>query len=169
MNWQLLIGRNWGQRIIILLTVIIYLYLIINSPSKAKESFSQGLKTLTGLLTLIVAAMFLASAIETLVPTQLVQTYLGTEAGLKGVLTGGLLGGVLQGGPYAVYPIISAIKDEGASFAVIITMLVGYGAIGAARIPYGLAFFESKIILARIITGIIITITAGTILYLIFG
>ncbi len=164
-----IIGKNWGQRGIIFGTVILYMYLLLFRPSDAVEGIKNGLMNFFGLFTLIIAALLLASAIRTLVPTRSIQKYLGPKAGLKGVLTGGLLAGLLQGGPYAVYPIIKGLEKEGVGLSVILSMLVGYSIIGSGRIPYGLAFFEAKVIGIRIFLGVSLAVLSGVILYFVFG
>lgn len=168
MQWMLLLGRNWGQRAIILVTVVVYLYLFIARPGDARRSLTGGLKTFAGLFTLILAAVLLASAIKTLIPAEVIQQHLGAEAGLKGVLTGGLLGGLMQGGPYGVYPIIRGLQEEGMSIAGVLAMLIGYGAIGGGRIVYGVTFFETKIVAVRVALGVMLTVLAGLILYAVF-
>ena len=169
MDWDLVIGKNWGQRGIIFGTIILYTYLLIFRPEDAWKSISNGLMTFLGLLTLIFAAILLASAIQVLIPKESIQEYLGPEAGLKGVLTGGLLAGLLQGGPYAVYPIIKGLEEEGVGLSTVIAMLVGYSMIGSGRIVYGLAIFEFHIIAARVILGVLLTVLACVIIYLIWG
>ena len=164
MHWEFLIGRNWGQRAIILAAVGVYLYLFLTRPADARESLFGGLKTFGGLLTLILAAVLLASAIKTLIPAEVIQQHLGAEAGLKGVITGGLLGGLIQGGPYGVYPIIRGLQEEGMSIAAVLAMLIGYGAIGSDRIAYGITFFESRIIAIRVAVGVLLTVLACLIL-----
>lgn len=169
MDWNLIIGKNWGQRGIIFGTAILYLYLLIFRPEDAWDGITNGLMMFFGLLTLIFAAILLASAIRTLIPKDLIQKYLGPGAGLRGVITGGLLAGLLQGGPYAVYPIIKGLKQEGVGLSVIIAMLVGYSIIGSGRIVYGLAIFEFKIIAIRVALGIGLCIFACIILHFVFG
>ncbi|OKY77812.1 MAG: putative permease [Candidatus Methanohalarchaeum thermophilum] len=169
MDLGLVFGKNWGHRIIIFLTILIYGYLFLKNPNEAKKGLSSGLKTFISLFTLIVAALLLSSAIEVLLPVSLVQEYLGVEAGVKGSITGGLIGGILQGGPFAAYPIIRTLNKEGASIAAVISMIIGYNAIGTGRIPYGLAFFDPEIVGIRIIAGTLLTILAAIGLYLIFG
>ncbi len=168
MQWELLLGRNWGQRALILVTIAVYLYLFLARPDDARRSLTGGLKMLAGLFTLILAAVLLASAIQTLIPAEVIQQHLGAEAGFTGVLTGGLLGGLLQGGPYGVYPIIRGLQEEGMSIAGVLAMLIGYGAIGGGRIVYGITFFESKIVAVRVALGIGLTILASLILYTVF-
>lgn len=168
MLWGMIIGRSWSQRAIIFGTLFLYIYMYLTRKEDAEEGAREGLNTFKGLLTLIFAAVLLASAIQVLLPTELVKTYLGPESGFGGVVTGGFLGGILQGGPYAVYPIIRGLQQSGVSLAAVIAMMIGYGAIGGGKIVYGLAFFGPKIISLRVLIGIGLTMLASVILYLLF-
>lgn len=162
---EILIGKSWGQRIIIFGAIALYLYLSFYDPQAAKESATQGLRTFVSLLTLILAALMIASAIETVVPTDLIAGWLGEQAGARGVATAGIIGGLLPGGPYAVYPIIKGLYDGGASYAAVIAMLMGYGAIGIGRAAYGLVFFEPEIVGLRLLLAVPVPIIAGLIVY----
>jgi len=127
-----IVGRSWGQRVVIGLTVVVYAWLVVARPQDA-----------------------VASAIGTLLSEEAVGGLLGSAAGVRGVLLAGGLGGLLPGGPYAVYPIISSIGAQGASLAAVIAMLIGYGAIGIGRLPYGLVFFDVRTVATRVAVGIV--------------
>ncbi|MGA9402004.1 hypothetical protein [Haladaptatus sp.] len=143
---DILIGSGPGQRIVILGTIVLYVYLSVRRPDAARESFESGARMLVGLATLVLAALLLASAIETLVPASAISRLVGGSAGTPGVVLAGLLGGVLPGGPYAVYPIISGVADNGALVAVggllfptsrtVLFALVGTGLFGAVLIYF---------------------------------
>ncbi len=154
----ILIGSGPGQRIVILGTVALYGYLAVRRPDVARESFRGGVRMLTGLVTLVLAALLLASAVETLVPASTISALVGGSAGTPGVVLAGLLGGVLPGGPYAVYPIVSSVASNGAGTASVLAMLVGYGAIGLSRVSYGLVFFEAKIVATRVALGVAVAV-----------
>lgn len=163
MQWvNLLLGRAWSQRIVIVSTILVYVYLVARRPTDARESVEKGGRRFAGLFTLIVAALFLASAIGTLVPTGLAHGTLGSAAGIRGVVLAGVLGGLLPGGPYAVYPIVQGIADQGASLAAVIAMVTGYGAIGIGRVAYGLVFFDVDIVGTRLVIGALGTIIVAT-------
>jgi uncharacterized membrane protein YraQ (UPF0718 family) len=102
-----------------------------------------------------------------LLPDKLIIQWFGEKSGIKGIVSGGLLAGLLQGGPYAVYPIIQSLLHKGAHVSIVVTMLIGYGAIGLGRIAYDFIFFEPAIIGLRLIFAIPLTIIAGVILYFI--
>lgn len=155
---EVLVGSSAGQRLVILGTVVVYAALLLRRPEDARASAKEGAWTFVRLFTLILAALLLASAIGTLVPTGMVESTLGESAGPGGIVLAGLLGGLLPGGPYAVYPIVAGISDQGASLAAVLAMLTGYGAIGIGRVAYGLVFFDAEIIGGRLVLAVPITV-----------
>lgn len=162
MSWiDLVIGRSFGQRVVILGTVAVYLWLAVRRPATARESASGGLRQFARLFTVILAALFLAQAIGALLPRDAISAAIGTTAGARGTIFAGILGGLIPGGPFAVYPIVEGLGRQGAPLAAVVTMLVGYGAIGVARVPYGLVFFEGRTVGLRLLVGVAGTILTG--------
>lgn len=155
---DVLLGPSLAGRIVIVATVLVYLYLFLRRPDDAKASLRNGLETFGRLFTLIVAALLLASAIGVLVPPSAIEGSIGEAAGPQGVVLAGLLGGILPGGPYATYPIVKGVQASGAGFAAVIAMVTGYAGIGVARIPYGLVFFDSKTVAIRVVVGVLATV-----------
>ncbi len=162
----MLFGDQWTQRVIIVGAIVLYTYLGITSPETARKGIIGSWKTFANLFTLIFAALMIANAIGLLLPAKTVMKWFGEEAGLKGVIRGGILGGLLQGGPYAAYPIIKSLYDKGAHISIVISMLIGYGAIGLSRLAYELIFFNFQILSIRLLITVPLTIIAGIILYL---
>ncbi len=162
---SLIFGKGWPQRIVILTAIGLYIYLGLVKPEAAKAGISGAVQTFIGMFTLIFAALLIANAISILIPTELITNYLGEESGIRGIVGGGLLAGFLQGGPYAVYPIIKSLYDKGAHISVVISMLMGYGAIGIGRVAYGLAFFDPKIVGLRVLLALPVPIITGLIVY----
>jgi uncharacterized membrane protein YraQ (UPF0718 family) len=168
MNWIFfIIGRNWAQRVIVLGAIALYLYLLFSKPEMAKKGFMGALNTFFSLIPMIFAALLIAQAINILLPDELIIQWFGKESGMRGIMTGGLLAGLLQGGPYAIYPIIQSLFQKGAHVSIIVTMLIGYGAIGLSRIAYDFIFFEPQIIGLRLLFAIPLTMISGVILYFI--
>ncbi len=161
------LGKNWAQRIIVSSTVALYLYLIMYKPDIAKKGFITSLHTFFELIPVIFSALLIAQAITLLLPDELIIKWFGQESGIRGIVTGGLLAGLLQGGPYAVYPILQSLLQKGAHISIIVTMLIGYGAIGLSRIVYDFIFFEPQLVGLRLIITVPLTIISGIILYFI--
>lgn len=164
---DLLIGSSPGQRLVVVGTVVIYGYLLVKRPADARSSIENGSRTFVRLFTLILAALLLASAIGTLVPTGAIRSTLGESAGPMGVVIAGLLGGLLPGGPYAVYPIVAGVWDQGASTAAVVAMLTGYGAIGVIRASYGLVFFDAEVVGVRLLVAVPVAILLSLVAFLV--
>lgn len=166
---DLLLGSGPGQRLVVLGCIGLYAYLFATRPEDARASVRNGLALFGRLFTLILAALLIAAAIGTLVPDEAVQSSLGATAGPGGTVLAGLLGGVLPGGPYAVYPIVEGVGAAGAGLGAVLAMLVGYGAVGLGRVPYGLVFFDSKTVALRVTLGIVATVTVASGVFLVLS
>lgn len=160
-----LLGSGPGERLVIVGTVVLYVYLGVRRPADARASLERGGRMLLSLGTLILAALFLAAALGSLVPAATIAGYVGATAGLKGVVLAGLIGGVLPGGPYAVYPIVSGVAGSGATTASLLAMLTGYGAIELQRVSYGLVFFDPEVVAGRVVAGVVVTLAVAVVLW----
>lgn len=158
---DLLVGRTWGQRVVVVGTLLLYAVLAATRPDVARASAASGVSTVAHLFTLIVAALLLASAIGTLLPEDRLQSSLGESAGPGQAALAGLVAGLLPGGPYAIYPIIESVGEGGADTPVVLTMLLGYGLVGVGRVPFGLVFFSSRIVALRLVVAGLATVAVG--------
>lgn len=160
-----IVGRSWGQRVVIGLTVVIYAWLVLARPQDAVASAMGALNTLVRLFTLILASLLLASALETLLPEQTVVRYLGSGRGPANAVLAGLLGGVLLGGPFATYPIMQSVREQGAGYVALLSMYVGYNLIGIGRVPFGLVIFSPHIVLLRLVFATALTVVAALVFW----
>ncbi|MFW5956212.1 MAG: permease [Halorhabdus sp.] len=163
--FNLVFGRQWGQRVVVVGAIVVYTWLALRRPAAAQESAISGFSTLVRMFTLILASLLIASALETILPRDALAGWLGDAAGARGVVLAGLIGGVLPGGPYATYPIIRGVADRGASYPAMLMMLVGYSLIGFGRVPFGLAFFGIDIVVARVLIATGATILLALLVY----
>ncbi|GGN11000.1 hypothetical protein [Halarchaeum nitratireducens] len=159
---DVLVGDSWGQRVVVLGTLILYGYLAVTDPGVARAGLAGGLSTITSLATTIVAAFFLASAIGELLPEERLAEFLGASASAHEVVAAGLVAGLVPGGPYAVYPIIDRMRDRGADTPAVLTMLTGYSLISVGRVPYGLVFFGPHVVGLRLLIAGTATVAVGT-------
>ncbi|MFB6200738.1 MAG: permease [Halorhabdus sp.] len=162
---NLVFGRQWGQRIVVIGAIVVYGWLVLDAPATARASAVSGVKTFVQMFTLILASLLIASAIETLLPREALAGWIGDAAGARGVILSGLIGGLLPGGPYATYPIIRGVADRGASYPAMLMMLIGYSLIGLGRVPFGLAFFGIEIVVARLAIAVGTTVVLSLLVY----
>ncbi|WP_136688064.1 permease [Halorhabdus amylolytica] len=162
---DLVFGRQWGQRIVVIGAIVVYAWLALSDPATAQASAVSGVGTFVQMFTLILASLLIASAIETLLPRDALAGLIGDGAGARGVILSGLIGGLLPGGPYATYPIIRGVADRGASYPAMLMMLIGYSLIGLGRVPFGLAFFGIEIVIARVVIAVGATVVLSLLVY----
>jgi uncharacterized membrane protein YraQ (UPF0718 family) len=162
---NLVFGRQWGQRIVVIGAIVVYAWLSLRDPATARVSAVSGVETFVQMFTLILASLLIASAIETLLPRDALAGWIGDAAGARGVVLSGLISGLLPGGPYATYPIIRGVADRGASYPAMLMMLIGYSLIGFGRVPFGLAFFGIEIVVARLVIAVGATVVLSLLVY----
>ncbi|MFB6150283.1 MAG: hypothetical protein ABEJ40_00610 [Haloarculaceae archaeon] len=158
---ELVFGRSRGQQVVVGTTVVVYAWLVVTDPAAAAASARRAAGTFARLFTLVVASLLLASAVEELLPEEAVTRHLGAGAGLGNTVLAGLAGGALFGGPFATYPIMQSVRRSGAGYAALLAMYVGYGAIGLARVPFGLVVFSPEVVALRLAFAVGFTVVAA--------
>lgn len=160
-----LVGRSWGQRVIVLGTVGVYAFLLLTRPAAAVESALGAIDTLVRLFTLILASLLLASALESLLPEETVVRYLGRGGGPANAVLAGLIGGALLGGPFATYPIMQSVRERGAGYVALLSMYLGYNAIGIGRVPFGLVIFSPQVVALRLAFATGLTVVGALVIW----
>ncbi|MBD3204971.1 hypothetical protein GF319_01345 [Candidatus Bathyarchaeota archaeon] len=149
------------QKALVILAFSALILLYLSSPERGVEALESTGNTFTGVIILIFAGTLLGAVIELVIPQELIVSLLGEGSGMKGILIATFLGGLTPGGPYVVYPILASLYSEGMGIAPIISYIFAWSCIALGRVPFELAFFDSQIIMRRILLGIPLPIIAG--------
>ena len=149
------------QKGLVILAFGAFILLYLDSPERGIYAIQSTGKTFTGVILLIFAGTLLGAVIELVIPQDLIVNLLGEGSGIKGILIATALGGLTPGGPYVVYPILASLYSEGMGIAPIISFIFAWSCIALGRVPFELAFFDSQIIMRRILLGIPLPIIAG--------
>lgn len=154
-------GYNPIQKGLVIFTVVMFSVLYAIDPEKGRSAVATSGETFINVLLLILAGVLLGFIIQIVVPKDLIARVLGEESGLLGILISTGLGGLMPGGPYVVYPVPSSLYAAGADLPPIISFIFAWSAIAMGRIPFELAFFNTRIVTLRILVGIPLPIIAG--------
>lgn len=160
-------GSNPLVHVLIIATLFAYLYLFIAKPKLARKCAKGSLKTIRDLAIPIIAALFIASAVKSLVSPEIIAGFLGEQAGLAAVFLGVLIGSVLPACSFISFPIIAGVYSAGASLAVVMAMLFGSGLAFPCRITCDLTFFNTKVAGVRTMLSFLTAIIAGLLVYFI--
>jgi uncharacterized membrane protein YraQ (UPF0718 family) len=120
-----------------------------------------------GVLLLLVApvigaALILGGYVQALLPHDQVARWLGPGSGWRGYGLAMLGGVVTPAGPFAVFPILVALRGAGAGFAVCVVYVTAWATLGAQRVMiWELPFLGFDFVLLRLVASMPLPIIAG--------
>lgn len=146
--------------------VVLFLILLIKEPSAAVSSCKSGLTLCLHYSVLIISSMLVASFLQSLIPKEIISSYLGEKSGFVGILIGTLIGGLTPGSPYAAFPLFAGILKMGASLPTGVSMVSAWGLWSVSRIPFEMAVMGSHFTSIHIASSLILPVIAGLIAWL---
>ncbi|MBS3754904.1 MAG: permease [Desulfobacterales bacterium] len=147
--------------ILLILAVIASTYAYRRGDGSLAGGFAIARKTLIGIAPLLLVAFIMAGFIQVVIPSELMQSWLGQESGLKGIFIGSIGGALLPGGPYIAFPIIASIFQAGAGMGTAVAFVTGWAMWGIANIPFELAMIGYRFMFLRLVLVLIIPPAAG--------
>ena len=161
-------NRGFSQMLIptIIMAVAAIVLLFIGFQKGGGEHI-LGLKSAGGLLMqilpLLVFAFIVAGMVQTLVPTEMISKWIGTESGFRGILIGTVVGGFMPGGPYVSLPIAAGLLRVGASVGTMVALLTGWSLLAFTRLPLEVGIMGWQFTLIRLACTFSFPLIAGLI------
>jgi uncharacterized membrane protein YraQ (UPF0718 family) len=137
--------------------------------SQVWKGFNSGFSILVREFLLLTAAFLIAGFLQALVKKEFITRWLGRESGLKGILLACLGGGLIPGGPYAYYPISSALLKSGAGLGVLIAFVTAKNLWSVSRLPLEIAILGTSVTIRRYLITFLIPPLIGIAVEWIFG
>ena len=144
---------------IVALLVIIALWM--DGPARLGDGLKNGGLLLYKVWPLLLLAAAAAGLLQTLVPAEVVSSYLGAGNPVRGILLGWGVGIVLPGAPYVTLPLAAALLERGAAIGPAATMVMSATFMSVTRIPYELTFLGWQFSALRILSCILLPPLAG--------
>ena len=104
--------------------------------------------------------MGLVGLVQVWISRDFVTQMLGEESGLSALLIAALCGNLLIGPPYVIFPLLMAIRQQGARWAVVTIVLAAY-AVKLPMIPLEIGFLGWPFSLGRSLLTILLAILTG--------
>lgn len=98
------------------------------------SALTEGLTLLAMIIPVILAAMMISGYVQRLVPTALVERWLGAGSGLRGLAVATVAGALTPGGPFAAFPLVVGLYRAGASFEICVAYLTAWTVLGLNRV-----------------------------------
>ena len=112
-------------------------------------------------LPILLLGFVVAGLAQVLIPRELITRWLGTEAGFKGVLIGCVAGGLVPGAPYAAFPLVAALYQDGASLGAVVGFISAWALWSVSRLPVEIALIDPKPALVRYVATFAVPPMAG--------
>jgi len=145
---------------LISITLLLYVWATLVAPDRALRALQVGGNLLFSVFLLICAVMGLVGLVQVWISRDAVAGLLGKESGPKALLIAVACGTLLIGPPYVIFPLLMAVKQQGARWAVITIVLAAY-AVKLPMIPLEVGFLGWPFSLGRSLLTLAFAIPIG--------
>lgn len=151
------------NELLFVLAVILYVWAFAVSPDKATQALVVGWKTFLGILPIIAAVFAALGLFNVWVDKKKIASTLGKGGGIKAVALASLAGTVLVGPVYVIFPLMKAVREHGARWAVIGAVLAAW-AVKVPMIPMEIGMLGWRFSVSRIVLVAVAAIPIGYLL-----
>ena len=153
------------MRLSALMLFVVLLILVGLALHQGVATFQQATRAsaqqLIKFLPILVIAMLIAGFTETLLPDDLIETWLSDASGWRGITVAWLAGIITPGGSIIGLPLIAALYKSGVGLAVLMTYATSFATLSLLRVPLEVGFYGWRITGIRILVTLILPFIAG--------
>jgi uncharacterized membrane protein YraQ (UPF0718 family) len=160
---------NAATAILVMWAAGLLIYAWWRRDGSHQRGLRQAWQTLRRTLPLLVVAFVIVGYVNALSPQSFVQTWLGPHSGLRGLLLAEGVGIFLPGGPYVVFPLISALYHTGAGLGPAVTIIASWAMLALISVTFELPFMGWRFSAVRWGLGLAFPVLVGGIAQFIFG
>lgn len=140
-----------------------YIWAFSADPARALAALRIGAATFIGVLPILAAVFIAIGLFNVWVDKKRVAEALGKDGGFRGIVLASLAGTILVGPVYVVFPLLKAVRDHGARWAVVGTVLAAW-AVKFPMVPMEVGMLGVKFSVARIVFVAVAAIPIGLLL-----
>jgi uncharacterized membrane protein YraQ (UPF0718 family) len=152
--------RWFASQWLVSLTILLYCWVFWATPERALHALQSGGSLLLSVVFLIIAVMGLVGLVQVWISHDTVARLLGEDSGVKALLLAAVCGTLLVGPPYIIFPLLMAIRKQGARWAVVTIVLAAY-AVKVPMIPLEVGFLGWPFSLGRSFLTLAFAIPTG--------
>jgi uncharacterized membrane protein YraQ (UPF0718 family) len=156
-------GKKVDTTTLVLMVVAIVLLIVafIRGRDLPLAGLQTAGRTLWRNLPLLLLGFAIAGLAQVVIPKELINRWLGSQAGFRGVLVGCVVGGLVPGAPYATFPLVAALYQAGASLGAVVGFVSAWALWSVARLPVEMALIAPRPALIRYAITFIMPPIAG--------
>lgn len=142
---------------------VLYVWALITSPEKTGAAVVAGTSTFLSTLPIIVAVFLALGLFNVWVDKKKVANALGKGSGLWSIALASLAGTVLVGPVYVIFPLMKAVREHGARWAVLGAVLAAW-AVKIPMVPMEMGMLGVRFSVLRIVFVALAAIPIGLLL-----
>ena len=128
----------------------------------ALERLGVSLTLLLQIAPIVAVALLVSGYAQALVPRRAMERWLGGKSGLRGLTIAAAAGAVTPGGPFAAFPLVIALYQAGAGFAVCVTYITAWSVLGIHRVlVWEIPLLGEELVALRYLVSLPLPLLAG--------
>ncbi|MDO8880561.1 MAG: hypothetical protein Q7W44_07165 [Coriobacteriia bacterium] len=156
------------DELLFVLAVALYVWAFAVAPDKALQALAVGGRTFLGILPIIAAVFAALGLFNVWVDKKKIAAVLGKGGGIRAVAIASLAGTILVGPVYVIFPLLKAVREHGARWAVIGAVLAAW-AVKVPMVPMEIGMLGLRFSVARIALVALAAIPIGYLLEWVMG
>lgn len=154
--------------ILIALAVIALGVSLKKDKNKTVKTIKQARNMMKGMLSDIVGILLLIGLVLTLIPSETIESLIGSESGFLAVVLSAILGTITLIPAFVAFPLIGSLKSSGAGIVTLTAFLTTLTMVGFLTMPLEIKTFGKKFTFIRngvsFVFAILIALSVGVIL-----
>jgi uncharacterized membrane protein YraQ (UPF0718 family) len=153
----------WPTVVMFIIALALFIIATLQGEGKNVAGLKSAWNMTLQIIPLLIFAFIIAGLVQTLLPRDLISTWVGDESGFRGILIGTITGALTPGGPYVSLPIAAGLLRTGASIPTMVAFVTGWSLINLARLPLEVGIMGWRFTLIHYLSVIIFAPLAGLI------
>ena len=153
----------WPTVVMFIIALALFIIATLQGEGKNVAGLKSAWNMTLQIIPLLIFAFIIAGLVQTLLPRDLISTWVGDESGFRGILIGTVTGALTPGGPYVSLPIAAGLLRTGASIPTMVAFVTGWSLMNVARLPLEVGIMGWRFTLIHYISVIIFAPLAGLI------
>ena len=153
----------WPTVVMFIIALALFIIATLQGEGKNVAGLKSAWNMTLQIIPLLIFAFIIAGLVQTLLPRDLISTWVGDESGFRGILIGTVTGALTPGGPYVSLPIAAGLLRTGASIPTMVAFVTGWSLMNIARLPLEVGIMGWRFTLIHYLSVIIFAPLAGLI------
>jgi uncharacterized membrane protein YraQ (UPF0718 family) len=147
--------------IFIIVSVVLTMLSFMLDREKTIRGLKKGLQMFRVIAVPFLNILILVSLVVSVVPTSLIETFLGAGSGVGGVGVAAVLGSITLIPGFISYPIAALLIADGASYTTVATFMTTLMMVGVVTLPLEIRYFGKRAAIVRNILNFAAAVVIG--------